>query len=94
MNTVEDDTQWKPCCPQLNMFIKAQKDYLSDPKSALNVVFEETSSDQYNTITKSFPSWSVFCKWVFNSPVTAANTSSSIPGEELDACNYKEFPGV
>ena len=61
MNTVKEDTVWKPACPQVSMFMKASKDYLADPKSVLNVVFEETSCEHYNTITKTFPSWSIFC---------------------------------
>ena len=93
INTVEDDTVWKPACPQLDMFMKASKDYIADPKSVLNVVFEETSSEHYNTITKCFPSWSIFRNWIFDCPVKGATVSSSAPGEELYACYFKEFPG-
>ena len=93
MNTVEEDTVWKPACPQLAMFMKASKDYIADPKSVLNVVFEETSSEHYITITKCFPSWSIFCNWVFDCPVKGAIVSASAPGEELYACYFKEFPG-
>ena len=31
MNTVQEDTVWKPACPQVSMFMKASKDYLADP---------------------------------------------------------------
>ena len=75
------------------MFMKAGKDYLAVPKSVLKVVFEETSSEHYNTITKSFPSWSIFCNWVFDCPVKGAIVSASTAGEELNACYFKEFPG-
>ena len=93
MNTVEEDTVWKPACPQLAIFMKASKDYIADPKSVLNVIFEETSCEHYNTINKCFPSWPIFCNWIFDCPVKGAAVTSSAPGEELYACYFKEFPG-
>ena len=75
----------------ISMFTKAGKDHISDPKSVLNVVFEEKNCEHYNTITKCFPSWSIFCNWVFDCLVKGAMVSTSTVGEELYLCYFKEL---
>ena len=81
MNTVEDDTTWLEGC-QMAFLHKKDKDFLSDPKVALNCIFEEISCSEYNTRSKTFSSWEVFVNRVFE--VEHA--------EEIYACYTKQYP--
>ena len=92
MNTIEDDTQWDISGLQAKFFMKEKKDFLEDPKSCFNVIFQELSSDEYSSTTKTFTSWTAFLRWLLACPVVAVTTLSVAHAEELYACYFKEFP--
>ena len=92
MNTTEDNTSWDMSGLQIKFFMKDNKDFLADPKSCLNVIFEELSSDEYSSLTKTFTSWTTFLKWLLACPVVAVTSASVAHAEELYACYFKEFP--
>ena len=91
MNTVEDDTTWLEGC-QVAFFHKKGQDFLSDPKVALNCIFEEVACAEYNNKNKTFSSWEVFVNWVFNGSTQSVVTSDVEHAEEIYACYTKQYP--
>ena len=50
MNTTLDSITWVMNGLQIKYFMKAEKDFLVDPKSCFNANFEELSSDEYSSL--------------------------------------------
>ena len=73
-------------------FHKADKDFILEPKCALNCIFEEVRSMNYNKKGRTFTSWEAFLKWVFSGPTEGVLTSSVQHAEEVYACYTKEYP--
>ena len=65
---------------------------MSDPKVALNCIFEEVACAEYNNTSKTFSSWEVFVNWVFNGSTQGVVTSNVEHAEEIYACYTKQYP--
>ena len=91
MNTIEENTTWKEGV-QLSFFHKSDKDVILEPKCALNCIFEEVRSMNYNEKGRTFTSWEAFVEWVFSGPTDGVLTSSVQHAEEVYACYTKEYP--
>ena len=77
---------------QTQFFHKKNLDFYSNPKSALNVIFEEVRCSDYNEQSKTFTSFQAFITWLFNGPTQGVLTSAASHTEEVHACYYKEYP--
>ena len=81
MNTIEENTTWLEGV-QLSFFHKAEKDFILEPKCALNCIFEEVRSLNYNEQGRTFTSWEAFIEWIFAGPTECVLTSSVQHAEE------------
>ena len=91
MNTIQEDTVFVEGC-QTQFFHKKDIDFYSNPKSALNVIFEEVRCPDYNEKSKTFTLFEAFINWLFNGPTQGVLTSAASHAEEVYACYYKEYP--